>query len=42
MQYVRMSGKELISDIMIARKAIRIERARKVIKVCFNITKKNY
>jgi len=37
-----MSGKELISDIAMARKAIRIERAKKVIRVCFKITKKSY
>ncbi len=37
-----MSGKELMSEIAMARKAIKIERAKKVIRVCVKITKKSY
>jgi hypothetical protein len=37
-----MSRKELMSDIVMARKAIGINRAKKVIRACFKITKRSY
>lgn len=37
-----MSRKDLLSDIVMARKELSIDRLKKVLKVCLTITRKAY
>jgi len=37
-----MSRKDLLSDIIMARKELSIDRLKKVLKVCLTITRKAY
>jgi hypothetical protein len=37
-----MSRKDLMSDIGMARKELSIDRLKKIVKVCLNITRKSY
>lgn len=37
-----MSGKDLMSDIAMARKELSIDRLKKIIMVCLTITRKAY
>jgi hypothetical protein len=37
-----MSGKDLMSDITMARKELSIVRLKKILKVCLTITRKAY
>jgi hypothetical protein len=37
-----MSGKDLISDIVMARKELSIDRLKKILRVCLTITRKAY
>jgi hypothetical protein len=37
-----MSRKELMSDIVMARKELSIDRLKKILRVCLTITRKAY